>query len=229
MEPARLWDSYGKAFAALGAEAEWLDVRARPDADAPRPLALLARTHVLFMTGGDQDRLGRLLNGTQLHRQLLQRHRAQGMCVAGTSAGASIMGVVMPGGDTCEDSGQVLAGCEEPLLLGLGLLPGVAIDQHFTQRRRLARLIDLASQRNGLLGMGIDEDTAALIQPGPRLTVVGSGSVTLVDCRAAVTTANADGATSLRGLVLHRVAAGTTLQARHPAHGRPDLTAVLPS
>jgi cyanophycinase len=64
---------------------------------------------------------------------------------------------------------------------GLGLLPGVIVDQHFEQRNRLGRLLALVAQSPALLGMGIDEDTAALVSPSGIMEVLGKGSVTLLD------------------------------------------------
>ena len=64
---------------------------------------------------------------------------------------------------------------------GLGLLPGVLIDQHFEQRNRLGRLLALVAQSPALLGIGIDEDTAALVSPSGVMEVIGKGSVTLLD------------------------------------------------
>ena len=51
---------------------------------------------------------------------------------------------------------------------GLGLLPSVIIDQHFQQRNRLGRLLSLIAQNPSLLGLGVDEDTAGVVGPGPR-------------------------------------------------------------
>ena len=64
---------------------------------------------------------------------------------------------------------------------GIGLLPGVLIDQHFEQRNRFGRLLALVAQSPALLGIGIDEDTAALVSPKGILEVLGKGSVTLLD------------------------------------------------
>ena len=57
----------------------------------------------------------------------------------------------------------------------------VIIDQHFTQRNRLGRLLTASSFNPFLIGLGIDEDTAAFIGPDNVLEVVGSGTVTVVD------------------------------------------------
>ena len=67
---------------------------------------------------------------------------------------------------------------------GLGLVENCVIDQHFAQRNRYGRLLMIVSQSPQLLGMGVDEDTAAVISrtaEGDILSVVGRGSVTLMD------------------------------------------------
>ncbi len=63
---------------------------------------------------------------------------------------------------------------------GLGLLPSTVIDQHFAQRNRYGRLLMIVAQSPQLLGLGIDEDTAAIVQDDV-LTVVGRGAVTILD------------------------------------------------
>ena len=64
---------------------------------------------------------------------------------------------------------------------GIGLTNAVIIDQHFTQRNRLGRLLTASSFNPFLIGLGIDEDTAAFIGPDDVLEVIGSGTVTVVD------------------------------------------------
>lgn len=213
-EPERQWQTYAQAFRTLGGEPAWLDIRDRGGAADAAALECIASADLLFMTGGDQERLARLVNGSPAHRLMLRRQREEGLAIAGTSAGASAIGTLMPGCDIAEDSGTVLELPDAPIPQGLGFLRGIVIDQHFSQRRRLARLINLASRQGRLAGMGIDEDTAAIIQPGPTLSVVGSGSITLVDCRTAQRSRTDEPLLSLRDLRLHRLRAGATLTAR---------------
>jgi cyanophycinase len=97
------------------------------------------------------------------------------------------------------------------LARGLGLLPGVVVDQHFDQRNRYGRLLSLVAQNPSLLGMGVDEDTAAVITGGRVLEVVGRGSVFVVDGRAAITNAAAATRTSpllVSGAVVHALPVG---------------------
>jgi cyanophycinase len=75
----------------------------------------------------------------------------------------------------------MLAGTRELRLgEGLGLLPGLMIDQHFAQRDRLPRLRAALTRRPGIDGIGIDEDTALVIRGG-QARVIGSGEVWMLD------------------------------------------------
>jgi len=149
----------------------------REDANDPRLVEQLDDATGIFMTGGNQLRLSSVISGTALGRALFERHRA-GAIVAGTSAGASAIASHMVAFGT---SGATPKQRMTQMSAGLGLLPGVLIDQHFEQRNRFGRLLALVAQSPALLGLGIDEDTAALVSPKGVLEVVGKGSVTILD------------------------------------------------
>ena len=122
------------------------------------------------MTGGNQLRLSAVVTGTLFGEALHAAHRA-GVAVGGTSAGASVLSTHMvafgTGGATPKQRMTQLAA-------GLGLLPGCVIDQHFEQRNRYGRLLSLVAQSPSLLGIGIDEDTAAVVQDARWLSVAGT-------------------------------------------------------
>ena len=100
------------------------------------------------------------------------------MTIGSTSAGASIQSSHMvafgTGGSTPKQRMTQLAA-------GLGLLPACVIDQHFTQRNRYGRLLMLVSRSPDLLGIGVDEDTAAVVSDGHLAEVIGRGAVTIID------------------------------------------------
>ena len=99
------------------------------------------------------------------------------------------------------------------LTQGLGLVPGVIIDQHFDQRARYGRLLSLVAGSPSLLGMGIDEDTAAEITNGREMTIIGSGAVFVVDARMAQTDAHEarrDAPLLVTGAVVHSLPYGAT-------------------
>jgi cyanophycinase len=180
-------ERYVKLFGKMGAaHADWLRVATRDDANADAPLELLTQATGIFVTGGDQARLIELLTGTRAMECIRERN-AEGVVVAGTSAGASIVaGHALVGGSGVVPSSDAAArkGMVE-LSAGWGLLQDLIIDQHFSQRGRLGRLLSAFAANPGLLGIGLDEDTAALIDRDGILETLGSGMVTVVDGRSA--------------------------------------------
>ena len=122
-------------------------------------------------------RLSTILGGT-LVAQKVRRLNAAGVHVAGTSAGAAIMPEHMIAGGSMGLSPQADGVNLAP---GLGLTNSVIIDQHFSQRDRLGRLLTAVSYNPFMLGVGIDEDTAMFIGPDQVVEVEGSGSVTIID------------------------------------------------
>ena len=187
-EPQESGERYVTLFGKMGAaSADWLRVEQRPDANADAALELLAGATGIFITGGDQARLVELLAGTRVMECIRERN-ADGVVVAGTSAGASIVaGHALVGGSGVAPSNDAAArkGMVE-LSAGFGLLQDVVIDQHFSQRGRLGRLLAAFAANPGLLGIGLDEDTAVLIDREGILETMGSGMVTIVDGREAV-------------------------------------------
>ncbi|HEX2222502.1 MAG TPA: cyanophycinase [Candidatus Limnocylindria bacterium] len=171
-------DLYRSVFAQMGVpDVRGLRPLVRDDANDPEFVAHLREATGIFMTGGNQLRLASVVGGTLLGKALVERHR-RGAIVAGTSAGASAIGTHMvafgPGGATPKQRMTQMSA-------GLGLLPGVVVDQHFEQRNRIGRLLALVAQSPSLLGIGIDEDTAALVSPSGVMEVLGRASVTILD------------------------------------------------
>ncbi len=176
----KLWDLYDTAFADLGVQTRIaLHIDSRAAANDPAMVAQVAGADGIFMTGGDQKRLLALVGGTAL-ASAMHEALARGACLAGTSAGASAMSAHMLAhgrSGLTPEIGSVALGA------GLGFVQRVIIDQHFSERHRLARLLTLVAQNPGLIGIGIDEDTALLIEAGSAIEVIGSGTVTVVDGR----------------------------------------------
>jgi cyanophycinase len=171
-------DLYISLFRQMGiADVRGMRPLVREDANDRRLVSALDDATAVFMTGGNQLRLSSVIGGTALGRALVERHR-RGVIVAGTSAGASAIGSHMVAFGT---SGATPKQRMTQMSAGLGLLPGVLIDQHFEQRNRYGRLLALVAQSPSLLGIGVDEDTAALVSPTGVLEVIGKGSVTVLD------------------------------------------------
>ena len=188
-EAKKAGERYVKVFAKLGAaEADWLRVERREDANAEPALNLLGNATGIFITGGDQARLVALLAGT-LVMECIRLRNAEGIVVAGTSAGASILSALMMAGGTGiggDSNGAAARKGMVELVAGFGLLQDIIIDQHFSQRGRMGRLLSVFAGTPGLVGIGLDEDTAVLIDHEGTLEVLGSNMVTIVDGRDTV-------------------------------------------
>lgn len=145
------------------------------DADAE---ALLKDVTGVFISGGDQMRLVSMLGGTEFARLLEERVRHSRLVLAGSSAGAAGMSstMIVRGEATSHPHRNSIR-----LSPGLGILRNIIIDQHFTERGRLTRLITAVSYNPRQLGIGIDENTAVIISHDGTLEVHGHGTVTIVD------------------------------------------------
>ena len=200
-------ERYKALFLSMGAErADVLYLPTRSAASSPELLELLDGVTGIFLTGGNQMRLASIVAGTPLARKVKACHQA-GAVVAGTSAGASIL-----------SSHMVAYGASGPspkmrmaqMTAGFDLVPGVVIDQHFRQRDRIGRLLALVAGSPGLLGIGVDEDTAALFT-GDTLEVLGWHSVTIVDgshIESDIHRVKAHGPITVSGAILHVLGAG---------------------
>ena len=132
----------------------------------------------VFLSGGDQMRLASVLGGTEFARLLEDRVRHTSLVLAGSSAGAAGMSAAMivRGVPTSYPNKNSIR-----LSPGLGILQNIIIDQHFTERGRLSRLITAVSYNPRQLGLGIDENTAVVVSNDGTLEVHGDGTVTIVD------------------------------------------------
>lgn len=201
-------ERYRAVFGELGAKhVHPLHAVTRPQANDEAAVAAIGDATGIFLTGGNQLRLASTIGGTALAAAILERFRA-GAVVAGTSAGASAMSSHMiafgaSGATPKQRMAQIAA--------GLGLLPGVIVDQHFQQRNRLGRLLSLIAQNPSLLGLGVDEDTAGIVGPEHVLEVIGRGSITVIDGSASETDAwdvRGHRPLMISNVVLHSLPAG---------------------
>ncbi len=174
-----VFETYHQAFTQLGIDdVKSLAIQSRHEANRTLWLNQLTQLGALFFAGGKQLRITSLLGGTKFNQALEQAfHR--GLIVAGTSAGAAMMSATMIAEGDPED---IPTRESVQLASGLGLWPYAVIDQHFTQRGRLGRLLAVLAQNPAVLGVGIDEDTAIFVD-GERewLEVWGSQTVSLLD------------------------------------------------
>jgi cyanophycinase len=169
---------YREIFNSLGCK----DVRVLPfeervHTENPHYLEALNSCTGVFMTGGNQLRLSTILGGTPVATQV-RRLNARGVAVAGTSAGAAFVSEHMIAFGS--EGSTPIAGMVN-LAPGLGLTNRVIVDQHFTVRDRLGRLMAALAYNPFAIGLGLDEDTAAFINGDNNVEVVGAGGVTIVD------------------------------------------------
>jgi cyanophycinase len=137
----------------------------------------LAWSTAVYFTGGDQDRIMDVLRDRSLLEQMRARYQ-EGVVFAGTSAGTAVMSAIAIIGD---GDRTVMNGDEVEVRPGLGLLPGVILDQHFIRRQRQNRLFGLVLKHPELLGVGVDEGTALLVRGNRTAEVVGASRVMVVE------------------------------------------------
>ncbi|MEM6452899.1 MAG: cyanophycinase [Cyanobacteria bacterium P01_C01_bin.69] len=178
-EPTIVGDRYYQIFTGMGAkQAQVLDIRYRAECDESRWLDVLNDCSGVFITGGDQLRLRDLLGGTRVIDVVKERLKNKQTVLAGTSAGAAIMGEDMiAGGSSGESPNQALV----DLTNGLGFVPELLVDQHFHNRNRMARLLSAIAAHPNRLGVGIDEDTCIAIAGDGTFHVLGKGTITVID------------------------------------------------
>ena len=213
-EPAATHAAYARVLAQLGCpQVGHLQVAENYSADAPATLARLQAAALVFITGGNQERLTDCLLGTQFLEILRQRYQQDAyFFLAGTSAGASALGGQML---VAGRGWRSLLGGGIEVVPGLGLLPHWLIDQHFIERERYPRLLHAVLAQPHLLGLGLSEETGLLLRPGQPAEVFGTEVVVVVDA-GRLTASNyptlpAGQPVSARGLTVDLLVAGDTL------------------
>ncbi len=172
-------DVYTQAFRNLGVtNPRVLRATSRQDVAHADVEKLLGGVTGVFLTGGDQMRLVSLLGGTKVAERLRKMVRETNVVLAGSSAGAAAMStsMIVRGEPSSHPHKNAVK-----LSPGLGFLKNIIIDQHFTERGRISRLITAVSYNPYNLGIGIDENTAIILDGKGGLEVFGQGSATIVD------------------------------------------------
>ena len=164
-----------------------LPIKTREDAGRADLAAAAARAKGIFFAGGDQVRITKALLDTPVGRAIEAAFRG-GAAVGGTSAGTACQSALMITGEG--DFKAIRASVVE-LSRGLGFFRGVVVDQHFVARQRLNRLLTVVLEHPDLVGVGIDEDTAAWVKPDGTFEVLGDRSVVVVDAKGAAVTRKA--------------------------------------
>jgi cyanophycinase len=206
--------TYRTIFTELGAaHVDGLRPQERKEAEDPEVAATLAKATGVFLTGGNQLRLTSIVAGTRLASGLHLAHD-RGAVIAGTSAGASALAAYMLASG---DSGATPRHGIVKLAAGLGLVPDMVVDQHFEQRTRLGRLLSAIAESPSLIGIGLDEDTAAIVSADRQMDVIGRGAVTVVDGSDVQTDAyrlRKRRPVMISGVVLHSIPSGYVFDLR---------------
>jgi cyanophycinase len=155
-----------------------LHTRDRTIADTDAFVKPLVAARGVFFSGGRQWRLADAYLNTRTQREV-QAVLDRGGVVGGSSAGATILGSFLVRGDT--KGNETMIGDH---VVGFGLLKNSAIDQHLLRRNRQFDLIDVVAKHPELLGIGIDENTAIVVE-GDRFDVIGKGYVAIYDAKHA--------------------------------------------
>jgi len=177
--PEELFDQYQKAFRSLGVKHVYnLEINERQEAKQESRVRILDDASAVFFTGGDQLKITSQIGDTPIFQRIREIYEEGGV-IAGTSAGAAVMSETMlvEGGN---ENSHVIGGSVR-MAPGLGLIDGVVIDQHFMERGRFGRLIGAVAQNPKNLGIGIDEQTAIVVERGNGFYVLGSGGVYVID------------------------------------------------
>ncbi|MGD8535794.1 MAG: cyanophycinase [Candidatus Aminicenantes bacterium] len=148
--------------------------RDRAVADSEEFIRPIQKARGVFFSGGRQWRLADSYLNTRTHKELLALLDRGGV-IGGSSAGATIQGSFLVRGDT--KGNMTMIGDH---LEGFGFLKNVGIDQHLLKRNRQFDMIEVIEKYPELLGIGIDEDTAIVVQ-GDRFEVIGQGYVAIYD------------------------------------------------
>jgi cyanophycinase len=153
------------------------EVRTADDAQDPVLAGQVGSAGGIFFSGGDQRRITRALLGTPVG-DAVRTAFERGAAVGGTSAGTACQSPLMITGD---GDFTVISADNVELWDGLGLFPGVIVDQHFVARQRQNRLISVVLEHPDLLGVGVDEATAVWVRPDGTFQVLGEGWVMVFD------------------------------------------------
>ena len=208
--PDEMWETYQPVFRGLGLHhVHHLNIETRAEASSVRCMKILEDATAVYFTGGDQLKITSLIGDTPVFSRIHEIF-LEGGTIAGTSAGASVMSETMMvggSGDASHRIGEALR-----LAPGFGFAKDMVIDQHFAERGRIGRLLGVVGQNPRIVGIGIDENTAIMLNPAREFRVLGEGGVTVLDGRHVTYTNIAEAGTgdtmSVFGITMHQLGNG---------------------
>ncbi|MGE0526124.1 MAG: cyanophycinase [Bdellovibrionales bacterium] len=221
-----LWEIYREAFRRLGVKRiSHLDVVDRRQPSDQQALKAMEGADAVFFTGGDQLKITSELGGTEVLDRIFELYQ-QGGVIAGTSAGASVMSETMLVGSYSDSLPRLTQALN--MTPGLGLIKRIIIDQHFAERGRITRLIGAVARNPAFLGVGIDEDTAVVMENQETLRVLGRGSVYIIDAtetrETEISETELGKPFSIFNLRIHVLSEGDLYDVRMKEPRRPDVT-----
>jgi cyanophycinase len=185
-----------------------LPVFSREEANSIEAIELIEQSTGIFISGGSQVKFAASVGGTKLETTIVNQYR-RGVPTGGTSAGASLASSVMVAGGK---SFTYPRRRSIRLSSGLNLIQDVIVDQHFRERDRIYRLMTAVMSHPRNLGVGIDENTALYIKNGNLASVMGEGTVSILDGSGVEGSSYAEGHAgkpiSIFGLTVHILAKG---------------------
>lgn len=214
---------------AMGVDAESRCLT-RAEADADSNVARVSKATGIWFGGGDQARLTGILEGTRVEQAMHDRYAA-GAVVGGTSAGAAVMSAVMLTGDERHRGGDRLPSDSSDAYLtiardnvitvqGFGFITDAVVDQHFFRRKRHNRLISVVLEHPELIGIGIDESTALVVDSIGNWSIIGASAAIVYDARHATVTPIGAKTLGASGLTVSVLPSGSRYE---PATGRATL------
>lgn len=178
--PEEMEHTYINSYKAVGfTKVGFIKVENKKDANDILAIKRIQKSHAVFFTGGDQNRLIGLLCDSGLLEAIHKKYHADtNFIVCGTSAGAMVIPeIIITGGII----GAALYKGDIKISKGFDLIKGIIIDTHFIKRGRFARLAHAITLNPTCLGIGLEEDTALIISEGNKAECIGSGMVILID------------------------------------------------
>ena len=163
------WNGFNGLRAAGATNLTVLHTKDRRVAESDSFVAPIRLARGVWFPGGRQWRLVDSYLGTQAEKEL-HAVLARGGVIGGTSAGATILASYLVRGAREGNTQMMAKGYEQ----GFGFLRGVAVDQHIVARNRQGDLQQVVAAHSDLLGIGLDEGTALVVQ-GDRGEIIGRG------------------------------------------------------
>jgi cyanophycinase len=173
----------------------------------------IKKADAIFFSGGDQILLTGIYGGTEFLSNLKQQYIDRPIVIGGTSAGAMALSTPMiyAGNNEVQELGG-----EIKVTMGLEFMKDVCIDTHFVHRGRFIRMSQVVITNPTCIGVGIEEDSAIIVENGRKMRITGTGLVVIIEgfdiMEADLNAYEDDKPVSARNLKMHLLADGDTYE-----------------